>query len=155
MDRYVAVKVMNSDLSDDADFVTRFKREAQSVGNLRHPNIVQVIDFDVHDNEYYMVMEYIKGDTLKSILHQRGALAVNEALDITIKVAEPLAYEHKKAKIHGNINPANILFSAPDHPILTDFGIARIMGATGLTREGAFLGTPAYMSPEAGRGEQV
>lgn len=155
MDRYVAVKVMNTDLSADPDFVLRFKREAQSVGSLRHPNIVQVIDFDVHDEEYYMVMEYIKGETLKAMLQRRGALPVNEALDITIKLADALAYAHDKGMIHRDIKPANILFAAPDQPILMDFGIARILGTTGLTQEGAFLGTPAYVSPEAGRGDPV
>src|SRR5262249_22254506 len=155
MDRYVAVKVMNTDLSDDPDFVKRFKREAQSVGTLRHPNIVQVIDFDVHDDEYYMVMEYIKGETLKATLQRRGALPVNEALDITMKLADALAYAHDKGMVHRDIKPANVLFAAPDQPILMDFGIARILGTTGLTQEGAFLGTPAYVSPEAGRGDQV
>lgn len=155
MDRIVAIKIMHGHLASDESFITRFKREAHSVGNLRHPNIVQVIDFDVQDEEYYMVMEYIQGDTLKALLQGKGALPLNQALDIAIKLADALAYAHGEGMIHRDIKPANILFSKAQMPILTDFGIARIMDASGLTVSGAFVGTPSYISPEAGRGEQV
>src|SRR5258708_29830483 len=155
MDRIVAIKIMHGHLATDESFITRFKREAHTVGNLRHPNIVQVIDFDIQDDEYYMVMEFIQGDTLKTLLQSRGALPVTEALDITIKLADALAYAHAEGMIHRDIKPANILFSKNNTPILTDFGIARIMDASGLTMSGAFVGTPSYVSPEAGRGEQV
>ncbi len=155
MDRYVAVKIMHGHLATDPSFITRFKREAQSVGNLRHPNIVQVIDFDVQDDEYYMVMEYIEGDTLKAMLKRRGALPINETLDIAIKLADALAYAHSEGMIHRDIKPANVLLSKNGSPILTDFGIARLIDASGLTMSGAFVGTPSYVSPEAGRGEQV
>src|SRR5258706_4643048 len=155
MDRIVAIKIMHGHLATDESFITRFKREAHTVGNLRHPNIVQVIDFDIQDDEYYMVMEFIQGDTLKTLLQSRGALPVTEALDITIKLADALAYAHAEGMIHRDIKPANILFSKNNTPILTDFGIARIMDASGLTMSGAFVGTPSYVSPEAGRGEPV
>src|SRR5260221_5140729 len=85
MDRYVAVKVMHGHLTEDESFITRFKREAQSVGTLRHPNIVQVIDFDIEGDQYFMVMEYIKGDTLKAYLSRTGALSIDDAVDIAIK----------------------------------------------------------------------
>ncbi len=155
MDRYVAIKVMHAHLADDPNFLARFQREARSVGNLRHPNIVQVIDFDAQDGEYYMVMEYIKGNTLKAMLKERGALPVEEALNIAIKLADALAYAHRQGMIHRDIKPANILMTAPDNPVLTDFGIAHLMDASGLTASGMAIGTPAYMSPEAGRGEKV
>ncbi|MCC7449096.1 MAG: protein kinase [Anaerolineae bacterium] len=155
MDRYVAVKVMHGHLATDPSFITRFKREAQSVGNLRHPNIVQVIDFDVQNDEYYMVMEYIEGDSLKAMLQRRGALPVDDALDIAIKLADALAYAHGEGMIHRDIKPANVMLAKSGKPILTDFGIARIINASGLTVSGAFVGTPSYVSPEAGRGEQV
>ncbi len=155
MDRYVAIKVMHGHLAEDPSFITRFKREAQSVGALRHPNIVQVIDFDTQDDEYYMVMEYIQGKTLKAVLQERGALPVGEALNIAAKLADALAYAHGEGMVHRDIKPANILFSKANVPILTDFGIARIMDSSGLTASGAFVGTPAYMSPEGGRGEKV
>ena len=158
LDRYVAVKVMHAHLAEDADFITRFKREAKSVAELRHPNIVQVFDFDVQGEIYYMVMEYIAGgETLKqrmqalSAQHQR--LPIEQTLDIMIKLSDALAYAHDKGMIHRDIKPANVLVPSLDRPVLSDFGIARLLGETGLTASGAMIGTPAYMSPEQGRGE--
>ncbi len=157
MERFVAVKLMHGHLAESEDFIERFRREAQSVGQLRHPNIVQVIDFDVEDDVYYMVMEYIKGETLKAYIRQRGALPISEALRITEYLADALAYAHEHEMVHRDIKPANVMFtdSTFKHPVLTDFGIARILGASGITVSGAFIGTPAYMSPEAGRGTKV
>lgn len=157
MNRFVAVKVLHGHLAGSEDFVERFKREAQSVGQLRHPNILQVFDFDVEQNIYYMVMEYIEGDTLKAYIRQRGALPLGEALRLAEFLADALDYAHKKQMVHRDIKPANVMFTDKDHknPVLTDFGIARLLGDAGLTVSGAFVGTPAYMSPEAGRGEKV
>ncbi|MBZ0315823.1 MAG: protein kinase [Anaerolineae bacterium] len=157
MERFVAVKVMHGHLAESEDFVVRFKREAQSVGNLRHPHIVQVIDFDVEGDVYYMVMEYIKGGTLKTYIQQKGALPVDEALRVTGQLSDALAYAHQHGMIHRDIKPANVMFTDNSftHPVLTDFGIARILGQSGITMSGAFIGTPAYMSPEAGRGTKV
>ena len=155
MERIVALKVMHGHLAQDPNFITRFKREAQSVGTLRHPNIVQVIDFDVQDDEYYMVMEYIQGETLKAVLQRRGPLPIGETLSVIGKLADAVAYAHGEGMIHRDIKPANVMFTKAGNPILTDFGIARIMDASGITVSGAFIGTPAYISPEAGRGEKV
>lgn len=157
MNRFVAVKVLHGHLAGSEDFVERFKREAQSVGQLRHPNILQVFDFDVEQNVYYMVMEYIEGDTLKAYIRQRGALPIAEALRLAELLADALDYAHKKHMVHRDIKPANVMFTDKEHksPVLTDFGIARLLGDAGLTVSGAFVGTPAYMSPEAGRGEKV
>lgn len=157
LDRYVAVKVMLSNLADSENFVTRFRREAQIVGQLRHPNIVQVIDFDIQDDVYYMVMEYIRGSTLKKFIQEEGQLPATDAFRICEQLADALAYAHQQGMIHRDIKPANVMFSdaTTQHPILTDFGIARIMADAGLTASGAFIGTPAYMSPEIGRGEKV
>ncbi|NDJ84393.1 MAG: protein kinase [Chloroflexi bacterium] len=157
LNRFVAIKLMHGHLADSADFVERFKREAQSVGQLRHPHIVQVIDFDVEDDVYYMVMEFIKGNTLKSYIEQRGALRPEEALRITENLADALSYAHENNMIHRDIKPANVMFTteAYTHAVLTDFGIARILGEAGLTVSGTMIGTPAYMCPEAGRGESV
>lgn len=157
MERFVAVKVMHGHLAESEDFVVRFKREAQSVGNLRHPHIVQVIDFDVEGDVYYMVMEYIKGGTLKTYIQQKGALSVDESLRITSYLSDALEYAHQNGMIHRDIKPANVMFTdnSFSHPVLTDFGIARILGQSGITMSGAFIGTPAYMSPESGRGTKV
>jgi tetratricopeptide (TPR) repeat protein len=157
LDRLVAVKVMHSHLAEEAGFITRFQREAKAIARLRHPYIVQVIDFDVQDDVYYMVMEYIEGSTLKEWLRDlasRGErLPTHYALDIAAKLADALAYAHGEGMVHRDIKPANVLLRRPDHPVLSDFGIARIVGMTGLTAEGATIGTPAYMSPEQCRGE--
>ncbi len=155
MDRFVAVKVMHPQYADDASFIERFRREARVVGTLRHPHIVQVIDFDVQDEEYYMVMEYVETETLKNYLQKHGAMPVSQALSVARKLADALAYAHANGMLHRDIKPANVLWSKNGEPILTDFGIAKLAGATGLTASGAAVGTPAYMSPEAGRGEQV
>ncbi len=159
LDRYVAVKVMHTHLSEDPDFITRFRREAKSVAELRHPNIVQVFDFDVQGDVYYMVMEYIEGgETLKQRLQklaeQSQRLPIEQTIDIVIKLADALAYAHDKGMIHRDIKPANVLLPSLDRPVLSDFGIARLVGETGLTASGAMIGTPAYMSPEQGRGER-
>src|SRR5260221_9950069 len=155
LERYVAVKVMHTNLTEDEDFITRFKREAQIVGSLRHPNIVQVIDFDIQDGECFMVMEYVQGDPLKAMLKRRGALQMGESLDIAAKLADSLAYAHSKGLILRDIKPANVLMDKNGSPILSDFGIARLSDVSGLTSTGMTVGTPSYMSPEAGRGEQV
>lgn len=157
MDRFVAVKLLHGHLADSENFIQRFRREAQSVGQLRHPNILQVIDFDVEGDVYFMVMEYIKGDTLKAYIQEKGALSPDEALRIAEQLADALAYAHSHQMIHRDIKPANVMFTDKlrNHPVLTDFGIARIISDSGLTASGAFVGTPAYMPPEAGRSEPV
>ncbi|MBZ0308038.1 MAG: protein kinase, partial [Anaerolineae bacterium] len=157
MDRFVAVKVMLGHLADDEGFITRFKREAQSVGKLRHPHIVNVFDFGVERNVYFMVMEYIEGDNLKHYIQQRHALPLLDALKIASQIADALDYAHNRGTIHRDLKPANIMFADAQHQhsVLTDFGIARLMGQSGLTASGAMVGTPAYISPEAARGESV
>lgn len=157
MDRFVAVKVMLGHLAEDEQFVERFKREAQAVGKLRHGNIVQVFDFGVEQDVYYMVMEYIQGKNLKSYIQQEGALSLGAALKLSSQLTDALDYAHKAGMVHRDVKPANIMFmdNSYKHLVLTDFGIARIVGQSGLTASGAFVGTPAYISPEAARGESV
>jgi serine/threonine protein kinase/predicted Zn-dependent protease len=160
LDRYVAVKVMHSHLSEDPNFITRFRREAKSVAELRHPYIVQVFDFDVQGENYYMVMEYIEGgQTLKQVLQglaeRNERLPIEQTLDIVIKLADALAYAHNLGMIHRDIKPANVLLATLDRPVLSDFGIARLINESGLTVSGVLIGTPAYMSPEQGRGERL
>jgi serine/threonine-protein kinase len=160
LDRYVAIKVMHSHLSDDASFASRFQREAKSVAGLRHSNIVQVFDFDVQDDISFMVMEYIEGGrTLKEVLEKLSAqgqrLPVATTLEMTARLADALDYAHQRGMVHRDIKPSNVLLTQIDNPILSDFGIARLVGQTGLTSSGAMIGTPAYMSPEQGRGEKA
>ncbi len=153
-ERSVAVKVLLGYGNETPDSIARFKREARSIAQLRHTNIVQVFDFDVDHNLYYMVMEYIRGGTLSDYIRARGPLPAEEALQITIQLADALAYAHRAGVIHRDIKPVNILFTDLEHkhPVLTDFGIARILGETAVTADGRFMGSPAYLSPEIALG---
>ena len=152
--RLVAIKVMHPFLADDEGFVVRFQREARIVATLRHPNIVQVYDFDYNDELelYYMVMEFIDGPTLKDRLLE-GQLSTQETVYIGAAIADALDYAHQHGMVHRDIKPANILFIDNREPVLTDFGIARMMTLSGLTASGAMVGTPAYMAPEIGKGK--
>jgi serine/threonine protein kinase len=151
---YRAVKVIRSELVTSEDFRARFQKEAQAVASLRHPNIVQVHDFGAHDNAYYMVMEFIEGRDLKQVLRSEGPVRpVQRAVDLISQVAGALEYAHARGLIHRDIKPENIMITPHGAPILTDFGIAKLITAgTQLTQTGAAIGTPAYMSPEQALG---
>ena len=154
LDRYVAVKLLRSDLVDDEEFLARFQREARAVANLRHPHIIQVFDFDVEDGAYYMVMEYLEGDTLKARLSDyrtRGEqMPFGEIVRIMLDVLDGLAYAHAEGMVHRDIKPSNILLTKRGQAVLGDFGIALMVGGAKYTATGALMGTPEYMSPEQG-----
>ncbi|HEC34263.1 MAG TPA: hypothetical protein ENI37_06050 [Chloroflexi bacterium] len=159
LDRYVAIKVLHSFLASEENFLARFQREAKAVAGLRHPNIVQVYDFD-YDQErslYYMVMEFIDGPTLKGRLDELAAcgerMPLDDAVRIAASVGEALDYAHRRGMVHRDVKPANIMFTSDGQAILTDFGIAKIVNVAGLTASGAMVGTPAYISPEQGLGQ--
>jgi tRNA A-37 threonylcarbamoyl transferase component Bud32 len=154
LDRYVAIKVLRSDLVEEKEFLGRFKREARAVAALRHPNIVQVFDFDVHDGLYYMVMELLEGDSLRTRLNDYRArderMPLGDVTRILLDVLAGLAYAHSEGMIHRDVKPGNILLSKRGRAVLTDFGIAQIVGGTRYTVSGALMGTLSYMSPEQG-----
>lgn len=154
LDRYVAIKVLRSELLDEEPFLSRFRREAQSVAALRHPHIVQVHDFDIQDEISYMVMELLEGDTLKTRLNDyriRGEqMPLGEVVRILLDVLDGLAYAHEMGMVHRDIKPANILLSKRGQAVLADFGIAQMLGQTRHTMSGALMGTLAYMAPEQG-----
>ena len=154
LDRYVALKVIRGDLVDEEGFLDRFQREARVVAGLRHPNIVQVHDFDSEDDLSYMVMELLEGDTLKSRLtnyHLRGErMPLGDVIRVMLDVLDGLAFAHDNGMIHRDIKPANILLTNDGQAVLADFGIAQIVGATRQTASGALMGTLRYMAPEQG-----
>jgi serine/threonine protein kinase len=160
LDRHVAIKVLHTFLADDPEFKTRFEREAQNIAKLRHPNIVQVYDFDYDDEggSYYMVMELISGVTLKDrnneLESESRFLPLVETLRIVREAASALAYAHSRNMIHRDVKPANLMMDSHDNRVvLTDFGIAKIVTGAQFTVSGGMVGTPAYMAPEQGLGE--
>ena len=154
LNRYVAVKVLRGDLVEDDSFTDRFRREAQAVANLRHPNIIQVFDFDVENDITFMVMELLDGDTLHTRLNDyrvRGEpMPWGDMVRILLDVLDGLAYAHEEGMIHRDIKPANVLLTKRGQAVLADFGIAQMVGGTRHTVTGALLGTLNYMAPEQG-----
>jgi tRNA A-37 threonylcarbamoyl transferase component Bud32 len=157
LDRYVAIKMMHAFLADEKEFLTRFEREAKVVATLRHPNIVQVYDFDFEGDVAYMVMEFISGETLKSrmqALEMQGQwVALDDAARIVLAVGSALKYAHERGMVHRDVKPANVMITLEGQVILTDFGIAKIVSTSNLTASGAMVGTPSYMAPEQGMGQ--
>jgi serine/threonine-protein kinase len=154
LDRFVAIKVIRPDLITESEFLARFQREARAVAALRHPNIVQIFDFDVHQNIYYMVMELLEGDTLKARMNDyriRGQIMpYGEIVRILLDTLKGLGYAHSQGMIHRDIKPANIMLTRDGQAVLADFGIVQIVGSTSHTATGALVGTLNYMAPEQG-----
>ena len=159
LERYVTIKILHSFLAVGEDFRGRFDREAKAIASLRHPHIVQIYDFDIEDDHYYMVMEFIGGGTLQSrmweLSNSSRYMPVSQVLSIIQQIAEALDYAHNKGIIHRDIKPSNILLDSNGDAYLADFGIARMMSGTQLTATGTLIGTPTYMSPEQGIGADL
>ena len=153
LDRKVAVKVLRGDLSADDKFIRRFEREAQSVSNLSHQNIVEVYDVGVEDNEHYIVMEYIEGKTLKQLLKKRESLTITEVIDIMTQLTDGMAHAHESYIIHRDIKPQNIMIEDNGLIKITDFGIAMALNATQLTQTNSVMGSVHYLPPEQASGK--
>ena len=153
LDRKVAIKVLRGDLSNDEKFIRRFKREALSVSNLSHPNIVEVYDVGEEDGNYYIVMEYIEGKTLKQLLQKRGAFTLNEVIDIMTQLTDGLAHAHEAYIIHRDIKPQNIMIEDNGLVKITDFGIAMALNSTQLTQTNSVMGSVHYLPPEQANGK--
>jgi len=138
--RAVAIKVIHPHLSNNPEFFRRFEEEATAVAQLRHPNIVQMYDFNHDEDVYYMVMEFVMGETLQTRLKRLNAskrrLSVKEAITFTAEICEAAFYAHQRGMIHRDIKPANIMLDVNGRAILMDFGIARMVDASQHTATG-------------------
>lgn len=152
LDRDVAVKVLRHDFSNDEEFIRRFYREAQSATSLAHPNIVNIYDVGEEDSTYYIVMEYVEGQTLKQYIQQNSPVKVETALDILQQLTSAIAHAHQNQIIHRDIKPQNILIDKNGTVKITDFGIAMAMSATSITQTNSVIGSIHYLSPEQARG---
>ena len=153
LSRPVAVKILRAQYGSEASFLRRFEREAQAAARLAHPNIVNVYDVGQDDGLYYIVMEYVRGQTLKQLILQRAPFRIDQAVYILRQVAAALDYAHQHGLVHRDVKPQNILVDAQGVIKVTDFGIAKGLTDASLTEAGIGMGTVHYVSPEQARGE--
>jgi serine/threonine-protein kinase len=155
LERWVAIKLMHTALSDDPLQLERFRREARAVARLSHPHVVTVIDAGEDDDHPYIVFEYVEGQTLKQRLKDSGGLPVVEAVAYAIEIARALAAAHAQRLVHRDVKPQNVLIDLEGRAKVTDFGIARALDDGSLTATGRVLGTTDYVAPEQALGEGV
>ena len=155
LDRPVAVKLLHREISEEADQLERFRREARAAARLSHPNLVSVIDAGEDEGRPYIVFEYVEGDTLKRRIQAAGVLPVDEAIAYAIEIGRGLIAAHGRKLVHRDVKPQNVLIDTDGRAKVTDFGIARSLEAEGLTATGRVLGTTDYVSPEQAMGEDV
>lgn len=153
LDRKVAVKVLRGDLAGDEKFVRRFQREALSASSLSHPNIVEIYDVGEDDGNFYIVMEYIEGKTLKQLIKKRGVLSLPETIDIMLQLLDALATAHDSYIIHRDIKPQNIMIKESGLVKITDFGIAMALNSVELTQTNSVMGSVHYLPPEQASGK--
>ena len=154
LNRYVAVKVLKDEYTTDSDFIKRFNTEAQSAASLSHANIVSIYDVghEEENNLYYIVMELVKGKTLKEIIKKDGTLSWKWAVNIAIQIASALEVAHKNGIIHRDIKPHNIIITEDGVAKVTDFGIAKAVSNSTMTAFGTTIGSVHYFSPEQAKG---
>ena len=153
LDRRVAVKVLRGDLAGDEKFVRRFQREALSASSLSHPNIVEIYDVGEDDGNFYIVMEYIEGKTLKQLIKKRGVLSLPETMDIMLQLLDALKSAHDSYIIHRDIKPQNIMIKDSGLVKITDFGIAMALNSAQLTQTNSVMGSVHYLPPEQASGK--
>ena len=152
LNRFVAIKILRSEFTNDEEFVKRFRIEAQAVASLSHPNVVSIYDVGHEEDLHYIVMEYIDGLTLKEYITKNGALEWKDAVKITAQICSAIEHAHKNNIVHRDIKPHNILLTKEGIAKVTDFGIARAVTSSTITMVGSTIGSVHYFSPEQARG---
>jgi len=152
LQRDVAVKILRGDLAADEKFVRRFQREAISASSLSHPNIVEMYDVGEDEGQYFIVMEYVNGKTLKSLIKKRGALTLPEVIDIMLQLTSAISCAHESYIIHRDIKPQNVMILEDGRVKITDFGIALALNSTELTQTNSVMGSVHYLPPEQANG---
>jgi serine/threonine-protein kinase len=153
LDRYVAIKVLRDDRERNPDFEEQFRREARSVANLSHPNIVTVYDFGIDNGQPFIVMELVPGTDLKSVLRKRGRYTVEEGIPLIVQACAGIGYAHRAGLVHCDVKPHNMLVTPDNRLKVTDFGIARALATIPAgERSDVVWGSPQYFSPEQAEG---
>src|SRR6201996_3351400 len=155
LQRQVAIKLMNREITSDSDQLERFRREARAVAQLNHPHVVGVIDAGEDEGRPYIVFEYVEGETLKERIRRHGRLEISEAVAYAIEIARALGAAHAQHIVHRDVKPQNVLVDEEGSAKVTDFGIARTLEEDGLTADGRVLGTTNYVAPEQALGRHV
>jgi serine/threonine-protein kinase len=154
LERDVAVKLLRSQYAKDPAFRERFRQEAKAAANLSHPNLVTIYDFGFDQQRLYIVMEYVPGKDLNSIIHEKGRLAIKAGLDLGIKASKGIGYAHRAGLVHCDVKPHNMLVTADHQLKVTDFGIARALASINPDEQSDVVwGSPQYFSPEQASGE--
>ena len=152
--RQVAIKVLLQRYLNDPTFVERFRREAKAAAGLNQQNLVSIYDWGEVDGTYYIVMEYVEGETLKDLIRRRGRLSGNEAVDFALQLLAAVDFAHRSGIVHRDIKPQNVMIDRSGAAKVMDFGIARA-GDSGMTQAGSILGTAQYLAPEQAKGQPV
>lgn len=155
LDRMVAVKVLREQFTQDPTFLVNFHREAQSAARLNNPYIVAVYDFGQYHNRPYIVMEWISGSDLRTLIHERVTIMVDRAVEFAIQVCSAVGAAHRAGLVHGDLKPGNILITTGNQAKVADFGLARALGESAMDEGEVVWGTPAYFAPEQAAGDRV
>lgn len=154
LERFVAVKILRPDFSRDENFRKRFHQEAKAVANLSHPNIVTVHDFGLDGDQLYIIMEYVPGTNLKTLIRERNMISIKEANDLMIQASAGIGYAHRAGLIHCDVKPHNMLVTPDGRLKVTDFGISRALSSIQPDEKNSVVwGSPQYLSPEQSSGE--
>jgi len=155
LEREVAIKALRPELARQPEVVERFRAEAVTLAKLNHPNIATLFSFLRQGDDYFMVMEFVRGETLESLLRRAGAMPLDRATTVFCQALEGIDHAHKMGIIHRDIKPANMMLTQSGSIKVMDFGIARVLGTARMTRQGSVIGTVEYMSPEQVRGQDT